>query len=136
MEIRRRAILVGIASSVVASNVASFAQGGLSDELKTKIIRTIGAQAETVEISRADGIITVLRVNSKMNQSGHAGRDNEANAIAPLVAQMILAAPELKNVHTIRVQYVSRRAAGGADTVIDMVDFRKSPSGSFEFHKT
>ena len=136
MEIRRRAILVGIASIVVASNVASFAQGALSGELKTKIIRTIGAQPETIKISSANSIITVLRVNSNMNQSNHAGRDNEANAIAPLVAQMILAAPELKNVHTIRVQYVSRRAAGGADTVIDTVDFRKTPSGSFEFHKT
>jgi hypothetical protein len=136
MEIRRRAILVGIASVVTASTVDSFAQGALPADLKTKIIRSIGAQPETVEIGVAGNIVTVLRVNSNMNQSSHAGRDNEANAIAPLVAQVILAAPEFKNVHTIRVQYVSRRAAGGADTVIDTVDFRKTSSGSFEFHQT
>jgi hypothetical protein len=136
MEIRRRTILVGIASVVAASTVDSFAQGALPADLKTKIIRSIGAQPETVEIGVAGNIVTVLRVNSNMNQSSHAGRDNEANAIAPLVAQVILAAPEFKNVHTIRVQYVSRRAAGGADTVIDTVDFRKTSSGSFEFHQT
>lgn len=137
MGIRRRAILVGIASVVAASTVGSFAQGALLADLKTKIVRNIGAQPETVEIGVAGNIVTVLRVNSNMNQSSHAGRDNEANAIAPLVAEVILATPELnKNVHTIRVQYVSRRAAGGADTVIDTVDFRKTPSGSFEFHQT
>lgn len=136
MDIRRRAILVGIASVVAVSTVGSFAQGALPAELKTKIIRSIGAQPDTVEIGVAGNIVTVLRVNSNMNQSSHAGRDNEANAIAPFVAQVILAAPEFKNVHTIRVQYVSRRAAGGADTVIDTVDFRKTSSGSFEFHQT
>jgi hypothetical protein len=136
MDIRRRAILVGIASVVAVSTVGSLAQGALPAELKTKIIRSIGAQPDTVEIGVAGNIVTVLRVNSNMNQSSHAGRDNEANAIAPIVAQVILAAPEFKNVHTIRVQYVSRRAAGGADTVIDTVDFRKTSSGSFEFHQT
>jgi hypothetical protein len=130
---RRRAVLFAFACLAVASRVPAFAQEALPADLKDKIIRTIGAQPDTVEIVVAANIVTVLRVNSNMNQSSHGGRDNEANAIAPLVSQAIAAAP-LKNINTIRVQYVARSAS--ADKVVDTVDFRKTPAGTFEFHKT
>ncbi|HZP78896.1 MAG TPA: hypothetical protein VFB45_22355 [Pseudolabrys sp.] len=108
----------------------------VTDQLRTTIAKTIGAQADSVEIAVRESTLTVLRVNSNMNQSTHGGRDNEANAIGPIVAKAIAGSPDFKNLHTIRVQYVIRSTPGTTDKVIDTIDFRETPSGSFEFHKT
>lgn len=105
-------------------------------EIKTSIIRTVGAQAETIDIAVTGNILTVLRINSNMNESTHAGRDNEANAITPIVSKAISGAPEFNKINTIRVQYLARSAPGAASKIIDTIDFRKAPSGVFEFHKT
>ena len=105
-------------------------------EIRTTIIRTIGAQPETVEIAVTENNLTVLRINSNMNESTHGGRDNEANAIAPIVSKAISGRVEFKNLSTIRVQYVVRSAPGAASKIVDTIDFRKTPSGVFEFHKT
>lgn len=105
-------------------------------ESRTAIVQTIGAQPETVEIVANGSIITVLRVNSNMNEATHAGRDNEANVVGQIVSKAIAGSPAFKNFHTIRVQYVTRSKAGAPLKVIDMIEFRKSPSGSFQFHAT
>ena len=105
-------------------------------EIRTTIIKTIGALPETVEIVVSGNILTVLRINSDMNESTHGGRDNEANAIAPIVAKALSGNEKFKNLTTIRVQYVVRSASGAETKIIDIIDFRKTPSGTFEFHKT
>lgn len=106
------------------------------DELRASIGNTIGAQSDSVEIVMKGNILTILRVNSNMNQSNHAGRDNEANVIGSTVSKVIAGSPEFRSLHTIRVQYVTRSTPGAAPKVIDTIDFRKSPRGSFEFHNT
>ena len=111
-------------------------QVSVPPEVRTTIIRTIGAIPETVDIALSGSIVTVLRINSNMNQSTHGGRDNEANAIAPIVAKALSGNEKFKNITTIRVQYVIRYASGTDTKIVDTVDFRKSPSGVFEFHKT
>ena len=111
-------------------------QVSVPPEVRTTIIRTIGAIPETVDIALSGSIVTVLRINSNMNQSTHGGRDNEANAIAPIVAKALSGSEKFKNLTTIRVQYVIRSASGTDTKIVDTIDFRKSPSGVFEFHKT
>ena len=108
----------------------------LFEEARANIVRTIGATPSAVEIGQTGSVITVLRINSGLNKGTHAGRDNEASAIAPIIADALTGKPEFKDLTTIRVQYVIRSAPGGTSKVIDTVDFRKTPSGTFEFHKT
>jgi len=122
--------------SLLATSIASFAQSPVLADIRAAIVRTVGAQPETVEIAITGNIFTVLRVNSNMNASTHGGRDNEASAIAPIVVKAIAGKAEFSNLNTIRVQYVARPAPDAASTVIDTVDFRKTPAGTFEFHKT
>ncbi len=105
-------------------------------ESRTTIVQTIGAQPETVEIVANGSIITVLRVNSNMNEATHAGRDNEANVVGQIVSKAIAGSPSFKKFHTIRVQYVTRSKPGAPLKVIDTIEFRKSPSSSFQFHAT
>jgi hypothetical protein len=108
----------------------------LFEEARAKIVRTIGAAPSAVEIGQTGSVITVLRINSGLNKGTHAGRDNEASTIAPIIADAVTGKPEFKDLTTIRVQYVTRSAPGGTSKIIDTVDFRKTPGGTFEFHRT
>jgi hypothetical protein len=105
-------------------------------ELRATIVQTIGAQPESVEIVVSGSPFTVLRVNSNMNEATHAGRDNEANVVGQIVSKAVAGSPAFKKFHTIRVQYVTRSKPGATLKVVDTVEFRKSPSGSFQFHAT
>ena len=129
-----------------ATNTVAFAQTPSSgndvqrtailENIKKFVIQTIGAQETTVEVTISGNILIVARVNSKLNDTTHGGRNNEAIAIAPVVTKAIEGNPEFKTVHTIRVQYLVRRKVGEKDKVLDTVDFRKDPNGKFQFHET
>src|SRR5579859_4615551 len=111
------------------------AQRAVLDGLRTSIIRSIGAQAPTVEIAVSDKVFTVLRVNSNMNRSTHAGRDNEAAAIATIVSEAIVGKHEFDSLVTLRVDYLDR-STSGESKVIDSVEFREDSAGRFRFHRT
>jgi hypothetical protein len=104
-------------------------------DVRTSILRAIGAQEQAIEITVSDKVLTVSRVNSNMNESTHAGRDNEATAIVAVVSKAIAGKQEFKNLITIVVQYVVR-ATLGESKVIDTVEFREDPNGVFVFHRT
>ena len=106
------------------------------ESIRASVIQTIGAQDNTVEVSITGNILTVSRINSSMNQTSHGVRDNEASTIAPIVSKAIAGKTELKNIHTIRVQYRIRSKLGAKEKIIDTVDFRKDPSGAFQLHTT
>jgi hypothetical protein len=105
-------------------------------EISVSIVRAIGAQDKTVEITTTHTILKVLRVNSNMNEATHAGRDNEATAIASIVSKAISGKSEFTKLNTIRVQYVTRPSPNANSRVVDTVDFRKDPQGVFQFHRT
>lgn len=104
-------------------------------DVRATVIRAIGARDQTVEITVTDKALIVSRVNSNMNGSTHAGRDNEATAIASVVSKAIAGKPEFANLVVLRVDYVTR-SANGDSTVIDSVEFREDPRGAFRFHPT
>ena len=104
--------------------------------MRASIVRAIGAQDQTVEITMANNILTVLRINSNMNQATHGARDNEATAIVSVVSKAISGKSEFSNLHTIRIRYASRSSPGANSSVVDTVDFRKDSQGAFEFHRT
>jgi hypothetical protein len=104
-------------------------------DVRATVVRAIGAQDQTVEIAVTDKALVVLRVNSNMNGSTHAGRDNEATAIASVISKVIAGKPEFTNFVVLRVEYVTRSAAGDS-AVIDSVEFREDPKGAFRFHPT
>lgn len=104
-------------------------------DVRAAVVRSIGAQDETVEITVTDKVLIVSRVNSNMKASTHSGRDNEATAIAAIVSKAIIGRPEFDNVIALRVDYVAR-AVGGDSKVIDSVEFREGQNGAFRFHRT
>jgi len=71
-----------------------------------------------------------------MNQSTHAGRDNEAMAIAGVVSNAIFGKPEFSKLVTIWVRYVVRSRPSGPSKNVDSIEFREDPNGVFRFHQT
>lgn len=101
--------------------------------LQGSVIKAIGAQDKTVEISLSGPLLTALRVNSNLNGSTHGGRNNEATAIADVASDAIGKTADFAGVTTIRVQYIKRNAEN-AVTIIDTVEFRNNAKGIFEIH--
>jgi len=110
--------------------------GAFLDGMQSSVIQSIGAQDRTVEITVADSILTVTRVNSNMNASSHEGRNSEATAIARVVSKAMGADATSADVHTIRVEYLTRDSANANGEVIDTIEFRKNANGEFEIHMT
>ena len=111
-------------------------QTTISKNIQTSVIRSIGAQENTVEIDTSPKIFTVKRVNSNMNMSTHEGRNSEAKEIASSVAAGLLDQLEFKEIITIRVEYLARSAAADESKTVDSVEFRKGLDGVFDFHQT
>ncbi len=112
------------------------AQNGFLGSIRDAIVQGIGARAGTVEVSLTRNILNVSRVNSTMNQVGHAARNIEAARIGLIISQAILDRPELSSIHTIRVQYLARSKPGSRDNIVDTIKFGKDASGAFQFHAT
>ena len=103
--------------------------------IQTSVVKTIGADAKTVQVSSNGSALIVTRVNSPMNDTTHEGRNNEAKVIAALAAKEIGSEPKFAKVSTIRVEY-SIHAAPAKSKLVDSVEFRKGPDGAFDFHQT
>ena len=138
------AALIAATAGLAELNVPLYAQAPQSAaaarnsnlaNIRASIVWKIGAGDQTIEVTSTDKILTVLRVNSHMNQSTHTDRNNEAMAIGETVAGAIEGRSEFKSLIVIRVEYVSR-PVGGKARIIDTVDFRKDPKGIFQFHQT
>jgi hypothetical protein len=131
--------------STMAPNAISRAQTPPSPDIQRSealtdiqklIIRSIGAQENTVEVTVSSNVVTVARVNSNMNDTTHSARDNEATAIAAVVTKAMTGRSEFKNIISLRVQYLIRSGVTENGTIIDTIEFREDPKGQFQFHKT
>jgi hypothetical protein len=104
--------------------------------IQTSIIRTVGAQPNTVVALMRGDVLIVTRANSNMNDTTHEGRNSEAKAIASTVSKVIGTNTRFTKVSTIRVEYISRKPTDRSGKVVDTVEFRKGPDGVFDFHQT
>ena len=123
-------------SHAQVSQAQNAQQSAVLADIQKSVIRTIGAQDNTVEVAVMGNILIVARVNSNMNSSTHGGRDNEATAIADVVSKAIFVKPEFNAIVSLRVQYIAREAADKNGRVIDTIEFREDPNNKFQFHKT
>jgi hypothetical protein len=132
-------LLALISLVVVGTAIAQTAptpRSAVLDGMQSAVIKSISAQDKTVEIVMTDAVLTVLRVNSNQNALSHAGRNNEATAIAVIASKAMNEDATAAGVHTIRVQYLTRDSAHPEGTVIDTIEFRKNAKGAFEIHVT
>ena len=129
------AVSGGAAEAQTHASSYAHQHGAQLTKIRAAVIKVIGTQGDRVEVAVAGAVLTVARINSTMNQTGHGARAGEASRIAP-AATTIVGEPEFNHVHTIRVQYINRAKPGNHGKVIDAVDFRQDPTGAFVPHAT
>ena len=118
------------------SQTQSTQQSAVLADIQKSVIRTIGAQENTVEVAVIGNILMITRVNRNMNNATHGGRDNEATAIAGVVSKAMVGKPDFNSIISLRVQYLAREAGDKTGKAIDTIEFRADLSGKFQFHKT
>jgi len=126
--------LIAVHTGEAHAQTVQTQRGPALDSMQASIVKAIAAQNTSVEISIDGPVLIALRVNSNLNDSTHAGRNNEANAIAKVASEAVVANKDYAVIHTIKVQYVKRDSAGAVGQVIDTVEFRKNAKGVFEMH--
>lgn len=104
--------------------------------IQTSVIKTIGAQPNTVEATMSGDVLIITRPNSNMNATTHEGRNSEAKTIASVETKRIGTDTRFATVSTIRVEYMSRKPSDPSGKVVDTIEFRKGPDGVFDFHQT
>jgi hypothetical protein len=129
---------ISVSTAEAQTHAASYVDdhGTLLTKIRSAVIKVIGTRGDRVEVAIAGDVLTVTRVNSTMNQTGHVARASDAARITAAVAATIAGEPEFKHVHTIRVLYVNRARPATHGKVIDAVNFKQDQRGAFVPHAT
>ena len=132
-------VLIGVmlifasAAPILAQPPSTQSQEALLGSVRDALHKAIALDG-TVEVSMKGNVLNVSRVNSSLNKAGHSARTTEAARIGPIVSEVLSGKADAGNIHTIRVQYLT--GSKTAPKVVDIIDFRKDPSGKFQFHIT
>ncbi len=110
-------------------------QSAALPEIKLAVLKATGYADAGVTWSVEANQFWVTVVNSPLNQATVRQREEQASGIVAAIVERIKQDPVLVGVIGIHVDYVARSAAGRID-VVDGIDFRKGPGGTFEHHTT
>jgi hypothetical protein len=106
------------------------------ESIRGQLTQALGAPRGSLEVSTSTNLLTIRRINTDLNASNHSHRNQEAERIARVVSEAIKGLPNYSKILAINVEYIKRSAAGGRDQLIDRIDLRKNPDGSFTVHVT
>ena len=113
------------------------AQPATTQELiRGQLTQALGARAGTLEVSTTTTLLTILRINTALNNSTHSHRNQEAERIARTVSESLKGLPNASKILAINVEYVKRDKSGGRDHLVDRIELRKNPDGTFTVHIT
>lgn len=128
--------LLGAASGWQPADAQSTADPGDIAALKQAIIRTTANDAETIQVSATSIQVIVTVMDSPLLAATNAEREGEARLIAGAIEEVILHRPALGKVQALHVDYARNVTGKDEKKVIDGVDFRRDPRGTFQLHRT
>ena len=129
-------LLVALAAAQAQPAPLAAKRADVLGGIQASIVTSIGAEGQSVKVTSGGTVLIVARVNSNMNTATHEGRNNEAKAIAALVAKGIGSELQFGKITAIRVDYLARSTPTMKSKTIDSVEFRKDPDGAFGLHQT
>ncbi len=104
--------------------------------IKLAILKATGYADAALTVALKADQFWVTIVNSPLNQATARQREAQAAQIAGAIADKVRQDPAFAAVLGIHIDYVARGADGSHSEIIDAIDFRKGPAGSFEHHTT
>ena len=115
---------------------AAHAQPTTPASIQVQLTNDLAAPPASVEVSESAFLVTILRINTPLNEATHALRNQEAEKIALMVSPAIKGLANAEKIIGIHVEYVKRSGASKHAKLVDRVEFRESPDGSYTLHKT
>jgi hypothetical protein len=106
------------------------------NRISESICARTGLIRDAVKVSWSGAQFTVTIVNSPLNPGDHRARNIQATDIVNTMESAISGMPEFAGALAIHVNFIARPMAGGAEGIVDKIDFRKGSGGRFVLHTT
>jgi len=103
-------------------------------ELVAEVMKATGHAADAIQVTAGPYQLVVTLLNSKLVSP--SAREAEAMKIAAAISQAITVNPRFKMVQAFHIDYVAVTADHAGAHIVDAIDFRKDPKGSFIHHKS
>src|SRR5579872_3805794 len=104
--------------------------------IKSTILKLTGYADTTVALGLRDNQFWVTIENSRLNDSTARQREAQAARIASTIANKVKGDATFAGILGIHIDYVARTKDGSHSDILDSIDFRKGPDGSFTHHTT
>src|SRR5579859_4852968 len=111
-------------------------QAGALPAIKSEILKSTGYAAASVTVALRDNQFWVTIENSRLNDSTARQREAQATRIADTIANKLKGDTTFAGILGIHIDYVARAKDGSHSDILDSIDFRKGPDGSFTHHTT
>jgi hypothetical protein len=93
-----------------------------------------GYKGKEVEVKSTTHQVSIVVINSRLNDESAANREAEASRIVSAVEHEMAQLPEFAQVAVIHIDYLKRSGANAKP--VQAFDFYKSPAGAFVVHRT
>jgi hypothetical protein len=123
------------APALPAAPAESEGQAGLPS-VKGAILKSTGYAEATVTLALRDKQFWVTIENSPLNDGTTRQREAQAARIAGAIADKVKGDTAFAGIFGIHIDYAARSKDGSHSDVLDSIDFRKRPDGTFMHHTT
>ncbi len=133
------AALPPILASVPALRAApaeSERQASALPAIKSSVLKSTGYADTTVTLELRDNQFWVTIENSRLNEGTARQREAQATRIVGAITNKVKGDTTFAGILGIHIDYVARSKDGSHSDILDSIDFRERPDGTFAHHTT
>ncbi len=119
-----------------AAPAESERQAAVLPAIKSAVLKSTGYADATVTLALRDNQLWVTIENSPLNDGTARQREAQAAQIADTIANKVKGDTAFAGLLGIHIDYAARTKDGSHSDILDGIDFRKGPHGSFAHHTT
>ena len=105
-------------------------------DIQAALVAETGYPSDKVELKIDQAVVTITIVNSPLVSATTLDREHEARRMVETVVRTAHGKPAYSAVHTIHIDYVTRKPDGSGTRTVDAIDFRKDQQDVFQNHRT
>lgn len=129
-------LVLAHAPALRAAPTESERQVGALPTIKSAILSSTGYADATVTLVLKVNQFWVTIENSPINDGTARQREAQAAQIVGVIAKKVKGDSALAGILAIHIDYVARSKDGSHNDILDSIDFRKGPDGTFTHHLT
>lgn len=128
--------VLAYAPALRAAPAESEGQVGALPAIKSAILKSTGYADATVTLTLRANQFWVTIENSLLNDGTARQREAQAARIAGAIAGKVKGDTAFAGILGIHIDYAARSKDGSHSDILDSIDFRKAPDGTFTHHIT